>query len=47
MREAEAVLGWSVVVVQTQTMCDVDDAELEYPFSGNAKRDLEENLKVS
>jgi hypothetical protein len=31
-------------------MCDVagmDDAELEFLFSGNAKTDLEENLKVS
>ena len=47
VKEVEVVLGWLVVVVWIQTMCDVDDAELKYPFSGNAKGDLEENSKVS
>ena len=47
VREVEVVLGWLVVVVQTQTMCNMDDATLEYPFLGNAKRDLKENSKVS
>ena len=45
VREVEAVLGWSVVVVQTQTMCDMDDAELEYPCQEGLKRIFKGKLR--